>query len=203
MSCVRSKGEWSSRKFVKWSYYKKRIESEYLSDSRILIWKQAQLKKTGALHFHFTLTLAGYFDSRNARAHSAKQGKGVGETKSCAWTTSRRNQHTKRWRLRRPWISHKMREIVNLAKLLRHFLGLWTVQHLKPRHTVTSQHSPLLGRSVRDPAASLFQAPRWSDPRNWGSAETKKREETFFPPRPPFRVFDTLTRLPHYLRAWN
>ena len=96
-----------------------------------------------------------------------------------------------------------MREIVNLAKLLRHFLGLWTVQHLKPRHTVTSQHSPLLGRSVRDPAASLFQAPRWSDPRNWGSAETKKREETFFPPRPPFRVFDTLTRLPHYLRAWN
>ena len=58
--------------------------SEYLSDSRILIWKQAWLKKTGALHFHFTLTLAGYFDSRNARAHSAKQGKGVGETKSCA-----------------------------------------------------------------------------------------------------------------------
>lgn len=100
-------------------------------------------------------------------------------------------------------IIHKMREIVNLAKLLRHFLGLWTVQHLKPRHTVTSQHSPLLGRSVRDPAASLFQAPWWSDPRNWGSAETKKREEKLFPPRPPFRVFDTLTRLPHYLRAWN
>ena len=100
-------------------------------------------------------------------------------------------------------IIHKMREIVNLAKLMRHFMGLWTVQHLKPRHTVTSQHSPLLGRSVRDPAASLFQAPRWSDPRNWGSAETKKREETFFPPRPPFRVFDTPTRLPHYLRAWN
>ena len=100
-------------------------------------------------------------------------------------------------------IIHKMREIVNLAKLLRHFLGLWTVQHLKPRHIVTSQHSPLLGRSVSDPAASLFQAPRLLDPRNWGSAETKKREETFFPPRPPFRVFDTLTRLPHYLRAWN
>ena len=100
-------------------------------------------------------------------------------------------------------IIHKMREIVNLAKLLRHFLGLWTVQHLKPRHIVTSQHSPLLGRSVSDPAASLFQVPRLSDPRNWGSAETKKREETFFPPRPPFRVFDTLTRLPHYLRAWN
>ena len=100
-------------------------------------------------------------------------------------------------------IIHKMREIVNLAKLMRHFLGLWTVQHLKPWHTVTSQHWTLLGRSVRDPAASLFRAPRWSDPRSWGSAETKKREETFFPPRPPVRVFDTLTRLPHYLRAWN
>ena len=94
-------------------------------------------------------------------------------------------------------IMHKMREI-NAA-----FLGLWTVQHLKPRHTVASQHSRLLGYSERDPAASLFQAPRWSDPRNWESAETKKREETFFPPRPPFHVFDTLSRLPHYLRAWN
>lgn len=70
-------------------------------------------------------------------------------------------------------IIHKMREIVNLAKLLRHFLGLWTVQHLKPRHTVTSQHSPLLGRSVRDPAASLFQAPRWSEP---GIEEARRRK---------------------------
>ena len=79
-----------------------------------------------------------------------------------------------------------MREIVNLAKLLRHFLGLWTVQHLKPRHIVTSQHSPLLGRSVSDPAASLFQAPRLSDPRNWGSAETKKTGGNFFPAPPSF-----------------
>ena len=68
------------------------------------------------------------------------------------------------------------------------FLSLWSVQHPKPAHTTTSQRSPLLGRSVRDPAASLFQVLKWSGPRNWESAETKKREETFFPPRPPFRA---------------
>ena len=50
---------------------------------------------------------------------------------------------------------------------------------------------------------SLFQAPRFSGPLNWESAKTKiKRKETGAS-RDGLFAFPLLSRLPHYLRAWN
>ena len=81
-------------------------------------------------------------------------------------------------------IMHKMREIVNLPKLMRHF---WFYE---PFNTWS------LG--IQSP----LSIPRCLDVQ-WEIRLLACSAEAFFPPRPPFHVFDILSRLPHYLRAWN
>ena len=79
--------------------------------------------------------------------------------------------------------------------------GRFTLWHNGHQATLLGRFT--LWHNGRRHLNSLFQAPRWSGPLNWESAKTKiKRKETGAS-RGGLFACPLLSRLPHYLRAWN